>query len=106
MLVQLGKTGGGLPLSRVPRGVTITRGILSRVERAEAALAQEGFRQFRVRDHGEIARIELAIAELPDLMRPGRRERLTAALKQVGYRFVTLDLEGYRQGGVSLAPPT
>ena len=91
--------------SRVPRGITITRSILSRVERAEAALAQEGFRQYRVRDHGDIARIELAMAELPDLMRPGRRERLAAALKQLGYHFVTLDLEGYRQGGVSLTPP-
>jgi uncharacterized protein len=91
--------------SRVPRGITITRGILSRVERAEAALAQEGFRQFRVRDHGEIARIELATVELADLMRPGRRERMAAALKQLGYRFVTVDLEGYRQGGVSLTPP-
>ncbi len=91
--------------SRVPRGITITRGILSRVERAEAVLAQEGFRQYRVRDHGDIARIELALEELPDLLRPGRRERLAAALKQVGYRFVTLDLEGYRQGGVSLTPP-
>ncbi|HVG02260.1 MAG TPA: ATP-dependent sacrificial sulfur transferase LarE [Nitrospira sp.] len=91
--------------SRVPRGITITRGILSRVERAEKAVAQEGFRQFRVRDHGDIARIELALEELQDLMRPGRRERLAAALKQVGYRFVTVDLEGYRQGGVSLSPP-
>jgi uncharacterized protein len=91
--------------SRVPRGIPITRGILSRIERAEAALAREGFRQFRVRDHGEIARIELAIGELPHLMGSGRRERLAAALKQLGYRFVTLDLEGYRQGGVSLPPP-
>ena len=91
--------------SRVPRGITITRGILSRVERAEAALAQEGFRQYRVRDHGDIARIELAMTELPDLMRPDRRERLAAALKQLGYHFITLDLEGYRQGGISLTPP-
>jgi uncharacterized protein len=58
-----------------------------------------------VRDHGEIARIELAMEELPDLLRPGRRERLAAVLKELGYRFVTLDLEGYRQGGVSLPPP-
>jgi uncharacterized protein len=91
--------------SRVPRGITITRGILSRIEQAEVAVAQKGFRQFRVRDHGEIARIELALEELPNLLRPGRREQLAAALKQVGYRFVTLDLEGYRPGGVSLTPP-
>lgn len=91
--------------SRVPRGITITKSTLSRVERAEAALAQEGFRHCRVRDHGEIARIELAVEELPNLLSPGRRERLATVLKELGYRFITLDLEGYRQGGVSLTPP-
>lgn len=91
--------------SRVPRGITITRTTLSRIEHAEAALAQAGFRQCRVRDYGEIARIEVAVEELPELLHPGRRERLVETFKQLGYRFVTLDLEGYRQGGVSLAPP-
>jgi uncharacterized protein len=66
---------------------------------------EEGFRQYRVRDHGEIARIELAVEELPGLLQPGRRERLAETLKKLGYRFVTVDLEGYRQGGVSLPPP-
>jgi uncharacterized protein len=91
--------------SRVPRGITITRSTLSRVEQAEAALAQEGFRHCRVRDYGEMARIELAVEEFPELLHQGRREKLVETLKQLGYRFVTLDLEGYRQGGVSLAPP-
>ena len=91
--------------SRVPRGITITRSTLSRVERAEAALAQEGFRQYRVRDHGEMARIELAVEELPGLLHPGRRERSGRNPEKLGYRFVTLDLEGYRQGGVSLTSP-
>lgn len=91
--------------SRVPRGITITRSTLSRVERAEAALTQEGFRQCRVRDYGDLARIELAVEELPKLLEVGRRRRLVETLKGVGYRFVTLDLEGYRQGGVSLTPP-
>jgi len=58
-----------------------------------------------VRDHGEMARIELAVEELPGLLQPGRRERLVDTLKQLGYRFVTLDLEGYRQGGMSVPPP-
>ena len=66
---------------------------------------QEGFRQCRVRDYGELARIELAVEDLPTLLEAGRRERLVKCLKRVGYRFVTLDLEGYRQGGVSLTPP-
>ncbi len=52
-----------------------------------------------------MARIEVALEELPELLQPGRRDRIASALKQAGYRFVTLDLEGYRQGGVSLAPP-
>ncbi len=91
--------------SRVPRGITITRTTLSRVEHAEAALMHEGFRLCRVRDYGDMARIELAVEELPKLLEGSRRERLVESLKRVGYRFVTLDLEGYRQGGVSLTPP-
>ena len=90
--------------SRVPRGITITRDILSRVERAEAAVAKEGFHRYRVRDHGDIARIELAMEELPNLFCGGRHERMAEALKELGYRFVTVDLEGYRRGGVSLPP--
>ena len=90
--------------SRVPRGITITRDILSRVERAEAAVAKEGFHRYRVRDHGDIARIELAMEELPNLFSGGRHERMAEALKELGYRFVTVDLEGYRRGGVSLPP--
>jgi len=90
--------------SRVPRGITITRRTLSRVERAEAALMEEGFRHCRVRDYDEVARIELAVEELPRMLETGRRERVVGALKSVGYRFITLDLEGYRQGGVSLPP--
>ena len=91
--------------SRVPRGITITRSTLSRVEHAEAVLMHEGFRLCRVRDYGDLARIELAVEELPKLLEGSRRERLVESLKRVGYRFVTLDLEGYRQGGVSLTPP-
>ena len=91
--------------SRVPRGITITRTTLSRVEQAEAALMQEGLRHCRVRDYGDLARIELAVEDLPKLLEGGRRERLVDGLKRAGYRFVTVDLEGYRQGGVSLTPP-
>lgn len=87
--------------SRIPRGIAITREKLSRVEQAEALLFQEGFKQCRVRDHGEMARIEVAIEELPALLDPDCRERLTAELKKLGFRFVTVDLEGYRRGGAS-----
>ena len=88
--------------SRIPRGITITRVKLSRVEEAEALLDREGLRHYRVRDHGEIARIELAKDELPRLMESERCARISRRLKELGFKFVTVDLEGYRAGGVSL----
>ena len=87
--------------SRIPRGVMITREKLSRVEQAEALLFQEGFRQVRVRDQGETARIEVDKAEFCRFLDPDRREKITADLKRVGFRFITLDLEGYRPGGLT-----
>jgi len=88
--------------SRIPRGITITREKLSRIEAAEAVLHREGFRQYRVRDHGEIARLEVAKEELPRLTDSELRARISGELKQLGFRFVAVDLEGYRPGGVSL----
>jgi pyridinium-3,5-biscarboxylic acid mononucleotide sulfurtransferase len=88
--------------SRIPRGIAITREKLSRVEEAEALLYREGFRHYRVRDHGEIARIEVAQEEMGRLADPACRARMSGGLKQLGFRFVTVDLEGYRPGGVSL----
>jgi uncharacterized protein len=85
--------------SRIPRGITITREKLSRVEQAEAVLFQEGLRQVRVRDHGELARIEIGQDELPMMLDEERRANVSAKLKELGFRFVTLDLEGYRRGG-------
>ena len=86
--------------SRIPRGTAITREKLSRVERAEAALFREGFRQFRVRDHGDIARLELDDDGLAVLHNAGRRSGIIQKLKDVGFRFVTVDLEGYQRGSV------
>jgi pyridinium-3,5-biscarboxylic acid mononucleotide sulfurtransferase len=86
--------------SRIPRGTVITREKLSRVERAEAALFREGFRQFRVRDHGEIARLELDEDGLAVLQHTDRRRAIVQQLKDVGFRFVTVDLEGYQRGSV------
>lgn len=88
--------------SRIPRGIMITRENLGRVEQAEAMLYGEGFRQYRVRDHGDIARIELAQDELLRLMEPDCRGRVSERFKRLGFQFVTVDLEGYRRGGVSL----
>ena len=85
--------------SRFPFGEEISVPGLQRVERAEEVLEDLGFRQFRVRSHGEIARLELD----PSGMRRFREEpslagAITAGLKEAGFRFVTLDLEGYRSG--------
>jgi uncharacterized protein len=86
--------------SRIPRGTVITREKLSRVERAEATLFREGFRQFRVRDHGDIARLELDEDGLAVLHNATRRAGIVQQLKDVGFRFVTVDLEGYQRGSV------
>ena len=88
--------------SRIPRGIVITSEQLRLVEGAEAVLHREGFLHFRVRNHGEIARIELTQDELPRLMESNRRAEIIARLKALGFKFVTVDLEGYRPGGVTL----
>lgn len=87
--------------SRIPRGTAITREKLSRVEQAEATLFREGFRQFRVRDHGDIARLELDNDGLAVLEDKTRRTGIAQKLKDVGFRFVTVDLEGYQRGSVN-----
>jgi uncharacterized protein len=72
---------------------------LRRVEQAEAILSSEGFRQVRVRDHGDIARIEVAPEEFARLNQPGLRSSISTRLRQAGFRFICVDLEGYRPGG-------
>jgi pyridinium-3,5-biscarboxylic acid mononucleotide sulfurtransferase len=85
--------------SRVPYGTEVTVNVLSRVERAEAALHELGFAQVRVRHYGDTARIEI---ELPELGRAvAEREAIVAAVKAAGYRYVTLDLEGFRTGSMN-----
>ena len=89
--------------SRIPRGVPITVEKLRRVEEAEAVLVAMGFRQIRVRDHGDIARIEVASEEFSRLNERGIRASVSTSLREIGFRFVCLDLEGYRTGGKELA---
>lgn len=91
--------------SRIPRGTTITREKLSRVEQAEEILFAEGFRHCRVRDHGEIARIEVGQDELARIIECERGMKISRRVKELGFRFVTIDLEGYRPGGVSIDSP-
>jgi len=87
--------------SRIPYGIAVTPELLEKIDRAESALRDLGFRQFRVRAHGELARIELAPDELDRGFAPGMPRQIAAALKALGFAFVTLDLEGYRQGSLN-----
>jgi len=91
--------------SRLPVGTEVTPERLARVERAEKAIRQLGFRQFRVRHHGDVARLEIEPEALATVLREGLRERLVAAVKAAGYRFVALDLEGYRTGSLNPVTP-
>jgi uncharacterized protein len=87
--------------SRIPYGLPVTIEKLSIIERGEAALRGLGFRQMRLRHHGELARIEIAPDELPRALDLEMARRMTEALKPLGFKFVTLDLEGYRTGALN-----
>ena len=87
--------------SRLPYGTEVTPERLSLVEQGEAALRKLGFQQFRVRLHDKVARIELAPVELPRALSPEMAAAIAAALKAVGFTYVSLDLEGYRQGSLN-----
>lgn len=87
--------------SRFPYGDRITPEALAAVDRAEQALAGLGFAQVRVRAHGDIARIELAKTELERAAAEPVRTRIVEQLKKCGYRYVTLDLDGYRMGSMN-----
>ena len=87
--------------SRIPYGTPVTAGVLAQVERAEEALRAAGFAQCRVRHHGEVARIEVAVNELPRMLDAAVREKIVRETKAAGYRYVTLDLQGYRMGSMN-----
>jgi len=85
--------------SRIPHGTEVTVEALRQIEMAEAAIKALGFRQVRVRHHGDVARIEVEPAEIARLVT--ERERVVSALQSAGYRFVSLDLEGYASGSLN-----
>ncbi len=89
--------------SRIPLGTEVTARRLSQVGQAESALRALGFKQLRVRHHGEIARLELDEEGYRLLADRSMRERVVSCVRDAGFRFVALDLEGYRTG--SLNPP-
>jgi uncharacterized protein len=91
--------------SRIEYGRPVTREALSTVEQGEDALRELGFRQFRVRHHGEIVRIEIARDELPRALSPEMTTEFTRIFKLLGFKFVTLDLEGFRSGSMNSLLP-
>jgi uncharacterized protein len=92
--------------SRIEYGRPVTRENLSQVEQAEAALHALGFPQVRVRHHGDLARIEIAREDLPRALSLPILEKITAAIKPLGFLYVTLDTEGYRSGSMNDVLPT
>ena len=94
--------------SRIEYGRPVTREALSAIEQGEEALHRLGFRQCRVRHHGEIARIEIARDELPRALTPEMFSTFTRIFKALGFAFVTVDTEGFRSGSMNTglaAPP-
>ena len=87
--------------SRFPYGQEITRQRLDQVRQAEEFLRQSGFRQYRVRHHDTVARIEVEPADLPRLMDENLREKVVKRLKELGFHYVTVDLEGFRSGSMN-----
>ena len=103
--------GAGLPTwdrpaaaclsSRIPYGTTVTPENVKLVERGEEALKELGFRVYRVRYHGELARIEIGKDEMERALRMEMAETLSAIFRDLGFQYVTLDLSGYRQGSLN-----
>jgi uncharacterized protein len=91
--------------SRIEYGRPVTREALVVVENGEDAIRALGFRQFRVRHHGEIVRIEIAREELERALDPGMAAEFTRIFKALGFKFVTLDLEGFRSGSMNTLLP-
>jgi pyridinium-3,5-biscarboxylic acid mononucleotide sulfurtransferase len=89
--------------TRIPYGTRITPGILKRIDAGETWLRRMGFLQVRVRDHGDLARIEIAAGEMGRARASGFFAKAAAKFKSIGYRYVTLDLEGYRTGSLNEA---
>ena len=87
--------------SRIPYGEEITRDKLQMIDRAERFLMDLGFRQVRVRHHGDIARIEIAKTELPRVFEENLADQINGRLREIGFLYVTLDLNGYRTGSMN-----
>jgi pyridinium-3,5-biscarboxylic acid mononucleotide sulfurtransferase len=87
--------------SRIPYGTAVTPETIRTVENGEEAIKALGFRQFRVRYHGELVRIEIAAEAMDKALNPTPARQFTEIFKALGFKYVTLDLEGYRQGSLN-----
>ena len=85
--------------SRIPYGTEVSVRLLSQLDRAEAALRRLGLRELRVRHYGETARLEVPLADIPSVIE--QRDAVVHAVRSQGYRYVTLDLEGFRSGNLN-----
>ncbi len=91
--------------SRVEYGRTVTREVLEQIEKSEDSLRALGFREFRVRHHGDLARVEIARAELPRALAIDTFDAISAALRQAGYQYITIDTAGFRSGSLNAVVP-
>src|SRR5436190_1508123 len=92
--------------SRIAYGTTVTIERLSKVDRGEEILREFGFREFRVRHHDQLVRLEIAPAEMDRVLRKDVIEQLAKRFRELGFKYVTLDLQGYRSGSMNEALPT
>jgi uncharacterized protein len=91
--------------SRVEYGRAVTREVLDQIEKGEESLRKLGFRELRVRHHGELARVEIARTELPRALTMEMLDAITTAIKQAGFQYVTLDCSGFRSGSLNAILP-
>jgi uncharacterized protein len=91
--------------SRVEYGRTVTREVLAQIEQGEEAMRHLGFRELRVRHHGELARVEIARSELSKALSVQMLDEITAALKKAGFKYVTLDCAGFQSGSMNFILP-
>ena len=89
--------------SRVPYGQSISVSLLRRIEKAEDILHESGFKQVRVRDHNNIARIEISAEDFSKLLDPNVKDHISRSLKELGYKYIAVDLDGYRTGSLNEA---
>ncbi|MBN2226840.1 MAG: ATP-dependent sacrificial sulfur transferase LarE [candidate division Zixibacteria bacterium] len=101
-----GKAASACLASRIPHGIAVTAGRLRQIDRAESAVRKLGFDGFRVRYHRDVARLELRPEDIDRVLTRDMRDKIVRGIKDAGFRYVAVDLEGYRQGSLNPIEPT